>query len=81
MTRVGAAIAQVMCDVYLFKSVGETNLGVINLYRAMGPFASIFAPLIAIVVFLYFPFEYLFYLLGFLMLCGINFSLSLVDTK
>ena len=81
MTRVGAAIAQVMCDVYLFKSVGDANLGVINLYRAMSPVASIFAPLVAIVVFMYFPFENLFYLLALLMLCGLNFSLRLTDTN
>jgi hypothetical protein len=81
MTRVGAAIAQVMCDVYLFKNVGDASLGIINLYRAMGPFSSIFAPLVALLVFFYLPFENLFFFLGFLMLCGISFSLSLTDTK
>lgn len=81
VTRIGAAIAQVMCDVYLFKKVGDTHVGIIDLYRTMYPFANIFAPLIAIIFFVYFPFGNLFFLLGFLMLFGLRYSLALNDTK
>jgi MFS family permease len=80
-TRVGASIAQVMCDTYLFKKVTDKDAGIINLYRTMSPLANIFGPIVAIVCLYYFSFSGLFFLLGFLMLFGLRYSVALTDTK
>ena len=80
-TRIGAALVQVMCDTYFFKKIGEKNIDMITMYRLMSPLAYVAGPLVAIVFLLHFKIEYLFFLLGFLMLFGLRYTLALRDTK
>jgi len=81
MTRVGAAIVEVMNDTYFFKNVSDKNLNIINLYRTVAPISYIISPIIATAVIFFLPFNSLFYILGFLMLFGLRFSLAIKDTK
>lgn len=81
MTRIGAAMVQVMSDTYFFKNIGEKNINVITMYRFMSPLAYAIAPLVAIAFLLYFRIGYLFFMLGFLMLFGLRYSLAIKDTK
>ncbi len=81
LTRIGAAIVQLMSDTYFFKSIGEKNINVITMYRFMSPLAYAIAPLLAILFLLYFNIGYIFFLLGFLMLFGLRYSLAIRDTK
>lgn len=80
VSRVGGAIAQVMCDTYLFKKVGDRNVGIINLYRMMYAFSNIAAPIIATIFLIFFPFAGIFLLVGFFMLFGLGYGLELTDT-
>jgi len=80
-TRIGAAMVQVMSDTYFFKSIGEKNINIITMYRFMAPLAYAVAPIIAIVFLIYFKIGYIFFVLGFLMLFGLRYSLAIVDTK
>jgi len=79
--RTGAAIVQVMSDTYFFKNIGEKNVDVIMMYRLMSLLAYGAAPLVAIVFLWYFKIEYLFFVLGFLMLFGLRYSVAIRDTK
>ncbi len=79
-TRIGAAMVEAMNDVYFFKNIGEKDANIISFYRMMSPIAYIVAPIIGILFLNFFPLGYLFYLLGFFMLFGIGYSLSLQDT-
>ncbi|MBU6370937.1 MAG: MFS transporter [Patescibacteria group bacterium] len=81
VTRIGAAIVQAMADTYFFKHVGEKNVGAITVYRLMPPVAYVLGPLLAIVFLLIFPMRNLFFLVAFLMLFGIGYSVSLRDTR
>lgn len=81
ITRVGAAIVEVMNDTYFFKNVSDKNLNIINLYRTVAPISYIISPIIATAVIFFLPFNSLFYILGFLMLFGLRFSLAIQDTK
>jgi len=81
-TRVGAAIIEVMSESYFFKKVKAEDSEEINFFRNTNPVSYIIAPLIAIPTLLLIPsFEYLFYVLGAIMLIGLLITLRLRDTK
>lgn len=81
MTRVGAAMVEVMNDTYFFKNVTDKNLNVINLYRTVSPLAYIITPLLTTILFVFVPIVNMFYILGLLMIFGVRYSLALKDTK
>lgn len=82
LTRVGAAIIEVMSETYFFKSINEENIAAISFFRNTTPLAFVIAPLCAIPVILLVPsFEYLFFVLGAILLCGFLISLRLRDVK
>ena len=82
LTRIGAATIEVMSESYFFKMVNEENADTISFFRNTGPLSFIIAPLLAIPVLLFIPyFEYLFFVLGAVMLCGFLISLRLRDVK
>lgn len=81
MTRIGAAMVEVMNDTYFFKKVTDKNLNLINLYRTVTPLAYIISPIIATIIILFVPFTSIFYVLGLLMIFSLRYSLAIVDTK
>jgi len=81
-TRVGAATIEAMSEIYFFKKIDEENSGAISFFRNTFPLAYIIAPLLAVpILFLVPSFEYLFYILGAIMLCGFFITLRLRDVK
>jgi len=81
MTRVGAAMVELMNDTYFFKNVSDKNLNVINLYRTTSPLAYIISSLITTILMLFIPMINIFYILGLLMIFGLRYSLAIRDTK
>jgi MFS family permease len=81
MTRVGAAMVEVMNDTYFFKKVSDKNLNIINFYRAVNPIAYIISPMLATVFMIFFPIVNIYYILGLLMIFGLRYSLTIQDTK
>ena len=79
--RVGAAMVEIMNDTYFFKQIDDKNLNVINLYRVASASASVVAPIIAIILLTFIPFNGIFYILGLLMIFAVRYSLALKDTK
>ncbi len=79
--RIGAATVEVMNDTYFFKQIDDKNLNIINLYRVAGDLAYIIAPITAIILLKFIPFNGIFYVLGLLMILGVRYSLALKDTK
>ncbi len=74
-TRVGAAIIEVMSDVYFFKHINVENDEFISIYRNTRSVAYVLAPLFAFIIFLFTPsFNFIFIILGALMLYGIYLS-------
>lgn len=74
-TRVGAATVEVMSDVHFFRQVNKENDGFITVYRNAGPTAYILGPFTAfLVLFLVPSFQFIFLILGALMLLGIYLS-------
>lgn len=74
-TRVGAAIIEVMSDVYFFKHINVENDEFISIYRNTRSIAYVLAPLVAFIIFIFTPaFNFIFLILGTLMLYGIYLS-------
>lgn len=82
ITRIGAATIEIMSESYFFKSTEEENADILSFFRNTNPLSYIIAPLLAIPVLLLMPsFQYLFYVLGVIMLGGFLISLRLRDVK
>jgi MFS family permease len=81
-TRIGAAIIEVMSDVYFFKHIRKENDEFVSIYRNTGPAAYVLAPLIAFISFSFIPsFNFIFIILGAIMLGGFFLSLRLRDAQ
>ncbi|MBI1975485.1 MAG: MFS transporter [Candidatus Vogelbacteria bacterium] len=80
-TRVGASAVEVMNESYFFKHVGAEDTDIISVFRDSRPLAFIAGPLVGSLVISFLPYNILFLILGGLMLLGITFSVSLIDTK
>lgn len=81
MTRVGAAMVEVMNDTYFFKKVSDKNLNLIKFYRAVNPIAYIVGPMLATIFMIFLPISNIYYILGLLMIFGLRYSLAIKDTK
>jgi len=78
MTRVGAATIEVMSDVHFFKHIKPENEEYVGVYRTSSPIAYILGPIFAFLFFIFIPnFNYIFLILGTLMLYGIYLSSSI----
>jgi Na+/melibiose symporter-like transporter len=74
-TRIGAAIIEVMSDVYFFKHIERENDEFIAIYRNTAPVSYLLAPLAAFIAFTFVPsFNFIFLILGALMLYGVYLS-------
>lgn len=81
-TRIGAASAEAMVESYFFKTVNEKNADDISFFRNASPLSYIIAPMLAIPVLLFTPsFNYLFFVLGAILLAAFFISLRLKDVK
>ena len=75
MTRVGAATIETMVDVYFFKHISPENEQYIGVYRSASPMAYTIGPLLASAIFIFIPsFNYIYLILGAIMLFGIYLS-------
>ena len=75
MTRVGAATIEVMSDVHFFKHIKPENEEFVGVYRTSSSIAYILGPAFAFLFFIFIPtFNYIFLILGTLMLFGIYLS-------
>jgi len=82
ITRIGAAMVEIMSETYFFKKVHSSKADVIGFFRTMRPFAYIISPILATVLFAFFlPIKYIFLVLAIIMFLGLYSSLELKDTK
>jgi len=82
ITRIGAATIEIMSESYFFKIVKEENIDEISFFRNTLPLSYIVAPLIAFPVLILIPsFEYLFFVLGIVLLIGFFITLRLIDVR
>ncbi len=81
MTRVGAAMVEVMTETYFFKKIDGSDASIVGLNRTVRPFAGVVGPLVATGFLAFMSLPSLFLALGALMLLGIPLALTLKDTR
>lgn len=73
VTRTGATLIETTSEIYFFTHTGEEDAYLLGIFRDMGPVAYIIAPILATLVFIYLPFEYLFVVLSIILLMGLYY--------
>jgi MFS family permease len=81
ITRIGASLVEVSTESYFFKKVDKSRTDVISLFRVSRPLALVMAPVVATVALGFIPFQYIFIVIGSIMIVGTHYSLALKDTK
>jgi len=81
ITRIGAAQVEVMHEIYFFKHVDGADADAISAFRMLYPIAYILGPLLGALTLTFLPMQYMFGILGMLMLIGFVASAMLKDTK
>jgi MFS family permease len=81
ISRIGASFVEISSESYFFKQVDLKKSDVISFFRISRPLSYIIAPMLATLMLEFMPFQYIFILVGSLMIIGTRYSLSLLDTK
>ena len=81
LTRVGAAITEVMIEVHFFKKVTDKESNFISIFRDMSPLAFVVAPIFGTLIIGTLPFKTLYIVLGVFVLSGIFYAHKLKDKK
>ncbi|MEN9921319.1 MAG: hypothetical protein RLZZ517_297 [Candidatus Parcubacteria bacterium] len=81
MTRVGAAMVEIMTETHLFKRIDSKDLSIISLFRISRPIAYILGALAGSLLLQIISFQMLFFVLGGIVLYGLRYSLSIIDTR
>lgn len=81
ISRIGASLVEVSVESYFFKQVNQEKSDVIGFFRIARPLSFIIAPLLATLSMQFIPFQYVFIVIGSIMVIGCHYSLGLKDTK
>jgi MFS family permease len=80
-TRIGAAMVESMTETHLFKRIDATNLDTISTFRIARPLAYLVASIIGSILLTMINLNYVFLILGVIMLIGIHFAIQIKDTR
>lgn len=81
ITRIGASFVEVSTESYFFRHVDQTKTDVISFFRISRPISFIIAPLLSTLALKFIPFQYIFILVGSLMIIGAHYSLRLKKSR
>jgi hypothetical protein len=81
ISRIGASFVEISSESYFFKQVDLKKSDVISFFRISRPLSYIIAPMLATLMLQFIPFQYIFILVGSLMIIGTRYSMALLDTK
>ena len=81
VTRVGAAAVEVMMETYFFKTVSPRDSAVLGSFRITRPLSYFFAPILMSIGLLFTTHQYVFILVGAMVLLGLYPALTIRDTK
>ena len=81
MTRIGASFIEMMTETYFYKKIDATDTHLMGYFKNLRPLAYLIAPTTATIFLVFFDYKYLFLIIGIVMISGVRYSLSIVDTK
>lgn len=76
-TRIGASMVEVSCESYFFKHIHPENSGFLSIFRINRTLPYLIFPIIAGICLFFLPFQYMFIVLGLIMLLGIRYAFQL----
>jgi MFS family permease len=80
ITRVGAATIEIMTETYFFKQIEAADMGLISFFRHTRPLAFIIGTTSATIFLAFAHLQYIWLILGIIMLSGIYFTTKIEDT-
>ncbi|MBU4480288.1 MFS transporter [Patescibacteria group bacterium] len=81
-TRVGASMIEISIESYFFKKINSDDTNILSFFRMTRPIAYIFGPLTASLLLFFVDFNYLFVILGgILLFFGLTHGLRIKDTR
>ena len=81
ITRIGASLVEISTESYFFKHVNKEKTDVISFFRISRPLSFIIAPLLVALTLQFIAFQYIFMIIGSLMIVGAHYSLALSNSK
>ena len=81
ISRIGAAMAEIMIETYFFKTVSKNDTAVLSVFRVTRPASYFLAPIITMVGLLFTSSQYLFAIVGVITLVAIYPVLSIRDAR
>lgn len=81
VSRIGAALIEAMRESYFFKLVDAKDVSYINIFRTASPLGYILGPGLAMLILAFFPLNFLFLIVSFIMLAGLLFVFNLKDSR
>lgn len=80
ISRIGASFVEATTESYFFKHTKGTDANIMSFFRLTRPLAMVVGAMMGTISLLFLPFQFIFIVLGFMMVPGIFFSLNLKDT-
>jgi MFS family permease len=80
-SRIGAALVEAMRETYFFKIVDAKDVSYINFFRITGPLGYLIGTVLAGIIIIFYPLEYLFLFVAIIMTAAYIFIYNLKDTK
>ena len=80
-SRIGAALVEAMRESYFFKIVSAKDIDYINLFRTTAPLGYLAGTAMAGIILNFYPLEYLFLFIAFIMTSGFLFIYTLKDSR
>jgi MFS family permease len=81
ITRIGASFVEITAESFFFKHVNQNDGEVISFFRITRPLSFILAPVLATIALQFIPFQYMFIMLGSIMIVGVRYSFGITDTR
>ncbi len=79
--RTGASFVEVAAETYFFKHINETNSELVNFWRMTNPLGFLIGSVLGSVSLIILPYQYAFFVLAFVVFCGMLYATKLKDTK
>jgi MFS family permease len=79
-TRVGASMVEIMTETYFFKQISGRDTHLLGIYRLSQPAGYLIGPVLATLSLIFLDINYIFVILGGIMLIGVVLSRKLTDT-
>ena len=79
LTRVGAALIEILRDSYFYKRIDGTDVDVINFFKTSRPFGFLTASIVSAVSLMFLPLRYIFIILSIVIFSGLYPAVRLKD--